>query len=54
MFVRTDFKPVADDQTKVTMFIDRPDMDESIDKSLMMRSLEETAKIRKELIETEA
>ena len=47
------FESVGDDQTKVTMLIDLPDMDESMDTSLLMKRLEEVAKIREELIEAE-
>ena len=50
---RINFKAVSDDQTKVTLLIDLPDMDESMDTSFLMSRLDETAKIRKDLIETE-
>jgi hypothetical protein len=47
------FGSVGDHQTKVTMLIDLPDMDESMDTSFLMKRLEEVAKIREELIEAE-
>ena len=47
------FEPVGDDQTKVTIVIDLPDMDESMDTSFLMKRLEEVAKIREKLIEAE-
>jgi len=50
---RITFEPVGDDRTAVTMFIELPHMDESMDKSFLMRRLEETGNIRKQLIESE-
>ncbi len=50
---RVNFEPLGDTQTKVTLVIDLPDMDEAMDTSFLMRRLEETAEIRKKLIETE-
>jgi len=47
------FESNGDDQTKVTTVIDLLDMDEDMDTSFLMKRLEEVAKIRKELIETE-
>ena len=47
------FEPVGDNQTKVTMLIDLPDMDESMDTGFLMERLEEVAKIREDLIEAE-
>ena len=47
------FDRVGNDQTKVTVIIDLPDMDESMDTSFLMQRLEEVAKIREELIEAE-
>ena len=44
---------VRDDQTKVTTIIDFPDMDEDMDTSLLMKRLEEVARIRERLIEAE-
>jgi len=48
-----EFEPLDDERTNVTMIIDLPDMDESKDKSFLMRRLEEAAEIRKQLIESE-
>jgi len=50
---RANFESLGDTQTKVTLVIDLPDMDESMDTSFLISRLEETAKIRKKLIETE-
>ncbi len=47
------FEPLGKNQTKVTQQIDLPDMDESMDTSFIMKRLNEVAKIRDELIETE-
>lgn len=47
------FEPVGNDLTKVTTIIDLPDMDESMDTGVLMKRLEDVAKIRKNLIETE-
>lgn len=47
------FEPVGEDQTKVTVFMDLPDMDESMDTGFLMKRLEEVARIRAKLIETE-
>jgi hypothetical protein len=47
------FEALRDDQTKVTTLIDLPDMDESMDTSILVKRLEEVAKIREELIEAE-
>ena len=47
------FEQAGDNKTKVTMVIDLPDMDESMDTSFLMQRLEEVAKIREELIEAE-
>jgi len=50
---RINFEALSDDQTKITLIIDLPDMDKSMDTSFLMSRLDETAKIRKELIEAE-
>lgn len=50
---RVNFESLGDAQTKVTLVIDLPDMDESMDTSFLMARLEETAEIRKKLIESE-
>lgn len=47
------FEPVSDEQTKVTMIIDFPDMDDSTNTSFIEGRLKETGDIRKRLIETE-
>jgi hypothetical protein len=47
------FESVGNHQTQVTIVIDLPDMDESMDTSLLMKRLEKVARIRKELIESE-
>jgi uncharacterized protein YndB with AHSA1/START domain len=53
MIGRITFEPADDQRTTVTTFIELPDMEEPMDKSFLMRRLEESGKIRKELIETE-
>lgn len=47
------FEPVGEDRTKVTILVDLPDMDESMDTSFLMKRLDEVAKIREELIEAD-
>ncbi len=47
------FDSEGDDRTSVTMFIELPHMEESMDKSFLMKRLEETGNIRKQLIESE-
>lgn len=53
MIGRITFEPKNDDRTTVTTFIEIPDMDESMDKSFLMSRLEESGKLRKQLIESE-
>ncbi len=53
MLGRITFEPEGDDRTVVTLYIDLPQMDESMDKSFLMSRLEETGNIRKQLIELE-
>lgn len=53
MLGKMEFEAVGEHQTKVTMYIDLPDMDESMDTSFLMSRLEATAEIRKALIEAE-
>jgi hypothetical protein len=53
MHGKVKFEPVGDERTKVTMVIDLPDMDESMDTSELMKGLERTAQIRTKLIEGE-
>jgi len=50
---RITFEPAGDDRTTVTLFIELPHMDESMDTSFLMSRLEESAKIRKQLVESE-
>jgi uncharacterized membrane protein len=50
---RITFEPEGDDRTTVTMFIELPHMDDSMDTSFLMSRLEETGNIRKRLIESE-
>jgi uncharacterized membrane protein len=50
---RVTFEPAGGERTTVTMFIELPGMDETMDTSFLMHRLEETGAIRKELIESE-
>ena len=50
---RITFEPAGDDRTTVTIFIELPGMDDSMDKSFLMSRLEASGKIRKQLIESE-
>ncbi|OGN92761.1 MAG: hypothetical protein A2Y88_05335 [Chloroflexi bacterium RBG_13_48_10] len=50
---RITFEPTGDDSTIVTTYFELPDMDESMDKTFLMRRLEESGKVRKKLIESE-
>jgi hypothetical protein len=50
---RVEFESIDAEHTSVRMIIDFPDMDESADTSFIETRLEETASIRKHLIETE-
>ncbi|MGD8633492.1 MAG: hypothetical protein PVF85_07995 [Anaerolineales bacterium] len=47
------FEPLGKEQTKVLLILGLPDMDESTDTSFLERRLQETAAIRKQLIEAE-
>jgi hypothetical protein len=47
------FEALDSEQTKVTTIVDLPDMEEPMDTSFLERRLQETADIRKQLIETE-
>ncbi len=53
MIGRITFEPAGDDSTIVTTYFELPDMDESMDKTFLMRRLEESGKVRKKLIESE-
>lgn len=50
---RITFEPAGDNCTTVTTFVELPNMDESMDKSFLISRLEESGRIRKELIESE-
>jgi hypothetical protein len=50
---RITFEPAGDDSTIVTTYFELPDMDESMDKTFLMRRLEESGEVRKKLIESE-
>ena len=50
---KVQFEPLGSEQTRVTLIIDLPDMEESMDTSFLERRLQETAEIRKQLIEAE-
>jgi hypothetical protein len=53
MIGKLTFEAVGDHKTKVTTIVDLPGMDETTDTSFLMKRLEEVAKIREELIESE-
>jgi len=50
---RTTFEVLSDDQTTLTTVIDLPWMDETMDKSFLLSRLERSARIRKQLMESE-
>ena len=50
---RTTFEAINDNQTKITTIIDIPGMDENADKSFLNSRLESSARIRKQLMESE-
>ena len=50
---RTTFEAVNDSQTKITIIIDIPGMDENTDKTFLNSRLERSAQIRKQLMESE-
>jgi hypothetical protein len=50
---RTTFEAISDNQTKLTMIIDIPWMDENTDKTFLNSKLERSAQIRKQLMESE-
>lgn len=50
---RTTFEAINDNQTKITMIIDIPGMDEHADKTFLNSRLERSAQIRKQLMESE-
>jgi uncharacterized membrane protein len=50
---RTTFEAINDGQTKITITIDIPGMDENTDKTFLNSRLERSAQIRKQLMESE-
>jgi hypothetical protein len=50
---RTTFEAISDSQTKLTIVIDIPWMDENADKAFLNSRLEHVAQIRKQLMESE-
>jgi len=50
---RTTFEAISDHQTRITIVIDIPGMDENADKSFLKSRLERSAQIRKQLMESE-
>jgi hypothetical protein len=50
---RTTFEAINDNQTKITIIIDIPGMDENTDKAFLNSRLEHSAQIRKKLMESE-
>ena len=50
---RVVFDAVSEDRTAVTIYIEFPDMDESMDMSNLMSALERSGNLRKQLIESE-
>lgn len=50
---RTTFEAINGNQTKLTIIIDLPGMDESMDTTFLNSRLEQVAQIRKRLMETE-
>jgi hypothetical protein len=53
MYGKTRFEALSENQTKITTTIDIPWMDENADKAFMNSRLEHSAKIRKQLMESE-
>lgn len=50
---RTTFESIGDNQTKLTTVIDIPGIDETADRSFLNSRLERSARIRKQLMESE-
>jgi len=50
---RTTFEAIGENQTKITTVIDIPGMDENADRTFMNSRLERSARIRKQLMESE-
>lgn len=53
MYGRTTFEALNENQTRLTILIDIPWMDENADKSFLNSRLEHAAQIRKQLMESE-
>jgi len=53
MHSRATFEAISDNQTKITIIIDIPWMDENADKTFLNSRLEHAAQIRKQLMESE-
>jgi hypothetical protein len=53
MYGRTTFEAINENQTKITIIIDIPWMDENADKTFLNSRLEHAAQIRKQLMESE-
>ena len=53
MHGRTTFEAINANQTKITIIIDIPGMDENTDKTFLNSRLEHSAQIRKQLMESE-
>lgn len=50
---RTTFEAINQNQTKITIFIELPGMDENTDKTFLNNRLEHSATLRKQLMESE-
>jgi hypothetical protein len=50
---RTTFEPINDNQTKITVMVELPGMDESMDKSFLISRMERSVQNMKHLIESE-
>lgn len=53
MYARTTFKALNPNQTKITTYFEIPGIEENMDRSFMTKRLERSARIRKQLMETE-
>jgi hypothetical protein len=53
MYGRTTFEAVNPNQTLITTFFEIPGMDENMDKSFLNERLEQSGRVRKQLMETE-
>ena len=53
MYGKTTFEAISESQTRITIIIDIPWMDENTDKTFMNSRLEHAAQIRKQLMESE-